>query len=151
MTKRGGARRPLAFRLAGDAEYWRMARQRTGLRDGPMRERFAALALIAVMARALIPMGFMPVVVHGETQLMFCDNGGPGSGHHGHDGHSGSTPGADAPCPFAISGSAAPLPVTIGFSLADAAPRTAAPFVARSSLPKAPPRHTAPRGPPSLA
>jgi len=145
------ARQPLAFPLAGAAEYRRMARQWTTVRGGPMRARFAALALIAVVARALVPMGFMPVVVHGQTQLMFCDNGMPGSAHHGHDGHSGSAPGADAPCPFTISGGAAPLPTTIDFAPTGAAPRATAAAVAHTALPEAPPRHTAPRGPPSLA
>jgi len=129
-----------------------MNRNWAGLRHGRMRECLAALALVAVMARALIPVGFMPVVVHGDTQLVFCDGVIPGSAHHGHHGHPGPTSISDAPCPFAISGGATPLPAPIDLSLADAAPQTTAtPTVAQTSLSEAPPRHTAPRGPPSLA
>jgi hypothetical protein len=122
----------------------------TLLRRGRLHECFAALALVAVISRALIPMGFMPIVVNGEAQLRFCSGvaGGTDLAHHAHPG---STSTADAPCVFAVSGGAAAIPTAIHFALTDVAPRLAVPLAEQSTLPEAPPRYTAPRGPPSLA
>jgi hypothetical protein len=122
----------------------------TLLRRGFLHECFAALALVAVISRALIPMGFMPIVVNGETQLRFC-SGVAGAAHLDEHGQPGSTSTADAPCAFAVSGGAAPIPTAIHFTLAHVAPLLAVPLVDQSTLPEAPPRYTAPRGPPSLA
>jgi hypothetical protein len=113
-----------------------------------MRRYFATLALIAMIARALIPTGFMPVVVHGEAQLRICHGLAHGLPHHGDHGHAG--PHSDAPCPFAISGAAAPLPATIDFSLAHTAPELTTRSPEYTALSETPARYAAPRGPPSL-
>jgi hypothetical protein len=126
------------------SHHWRL------LRRGFLHECLASLALVAVIARALIPMGFMPIVVNGEAQLRFC-SGVAGGAHFDQHGQPGSTSTADAPCVFAVSGGAAPIPTAILFTLAHVAPRLAVPLAEQSTLPEAPPRHTAPRGPPSLA
>lgn len=123
----------------------------TLLRRGSLHECFAALALVAVISRALIPMGFMPIVVNGEAQLRFCTGGAGGATHLDQHGQPGSTSTADAPCVYAVSGGAAPIPTAIHIAHAHAAPRLAVPLADQSALPEAPPRHTAPRGPPSLA
>jgi hypothetical protein len=126
-----------------------MSRKGLGIRRGLMRECFAALALIALFARALIPVGYMPAVVHGHTQLALCEGGTAAPAQRGHHGHSGSQ--ADAPCLYAMSGGAAPLPAKLDFSLAPARTVVRMSFVERTAIAEAPPRYTAPRGPPSLA
>ena len=113
-----------------------------------MRRYVATLALIAMIARALIPTGFMPAVVHGKAQLMICHGGAHSAVHHGDRGHAGSH--ANTPCPFAISGGPAPLPATIDFSLVHNAPELATVSPEPAALPEAPARYAAPRGPPSL-
>jgi len=118
---------------------------------GRLRKCLAALALIAVVARALVPVGFMPMVSHGETRIMFCHDGMPGhaaaADPASHSGH-GTT---EQPCSYATSAGAAPLPATIDFSLTHAAPEAAdAPVVIPALIP-APARHAAPRGPPAQA
>jgi len=114
----------------------------TGLavRHGRIREGFAILAFIAVFARALIPVGFMPGTVHGQPQLILCD------GHHALHGHAGLN--TDSPCPFALSGGAAPPPTLPDWSIAGAAPESRRPFDGSSVVFAPPYRHTAPRGPP---
>ena len=94
----------------------------TLLRRGFLHECFAALALVAVISRALIPMGFMPIVVNGETQLRFC-SGVAGAAHLDEHGQPGSTSTADAPCMFAVSQSVGP------------SSRPCAMMTARASLP----------------
>jgi hypothetical protein len=121
-----------------------------GLRRGSLHERFAALALVAIISRALIPMGFMPVVVNGEAQLRFC-SGVAGATDLIQHAHPGSTSSADAPCVFAVSGGAAPIPAAVHIAVAHVAPLLTVPLAEHSILPEAPPRYTAPRGPPSLA
>jgi len=113
-----------------------------------MRRDVATLALITMIARALIPTGFMPVVVHGEAQLTICHGAGDGFAHHGERGPAG--PHSHAPCPFAVSGGAAPLPATIDFSLAHAAPELATTLPECVALSGTPARYAAPRGPPFL-
>jgi len=115
-----------------------------------MRECLTALALIAVISRALIPTGFMPGVVDGHAQLVFCDGRGSGMAHHTHHGQAGSGSSADTPCPYALSGGAAPIPSIVNTALAHVVPTVIAPSAEQSPLPEAPRRYTAPRGPPSL-
>jgi hypothetical protein len=103
-----------------------------------------AITLIAALCRGLIPIGFMPGVVHGSAGLMLCD----GIAHHPLHGGQGA-PSAHTPCPFAMSGLAAPLAATI--DLADArwlAQRPALPLAPSLLRTAAPARYTAPRGPP---
>jgi len=116
---------------------------------GPNRECFATLALIAFFAHALIPTGFMPGSVQGHAQLVVCDGHMADSHQPGHHGNSGSN--ADSPCPFALSGGAAPLPAHFDLALAHAAPDLLVPFIERPVVSETPLRHTAPRGPPALA
>lgn len=126
-----------------------MNRNRARFLRGPIRECFATLAFVAFFTHALIPSGFMPGVVHGQPQLVICNGGVSGVAHHGHHGGSGSH--SDAPCPFAMSGGAAPLPAILSISLLHATPDLLVPFVELTVLSEAPPRYTAPRGPPTLA
>lgn len=113
------------------------------------------LALVTVLMRALIPVGFMPVAADGTLRMMFCDGGAGASGHHVHSGSTGHGPGhrtsVDVSCPFALSAGAAPLPTLAGAAAGAPLPPVAiaAPEVpARADLP---PRNSAPRGPPTLA
>lgn len=140
---------PLAKRGLCDAKSPHMSRHGAKFLRGPIRECFAALALIAFFAHALIPTGFMPGSVHGQAQLVVCDGHMAGSGHAGHHGNSGSN--ADSPCPFALSGGAAPLPAHFDLALAHVAPDLLVPFIERPIVSETPFRHTAPRGPPALA
>ena len=122
-------------------------------RNGRMRRAVALLALAAALARALIPVGFMPASVHGTVQIMFC---GGGDHHHlggtppGHDpaGHHASDQG---PCPFALSGAAPLLPDAVaGTAVAATVDELAAP-PPTAAVRDAPLRYSAPRGPPARA
>lgn len=126
-----------------------MSRNGARVLRSPFRASLAALALLAFCAHALIPAGFMPGSVHGGPQLVLCSGHMPGSAHPGHHGGSGS--GADAPCPFALGGGAAPLPSHLHSALASVAPDLLVPLVEQPVVSETPLRHTAPRGPPTLA
>jgi hypothetical protein len=133
-----------------------MSAFRPTIRRQSLRGHFAVLALVAVVARALIPTGYMPAMVDGHVQLVICEASmGAGVAHHGHHGHhdhQGQTHGAaDSPCPFALSGGAAPLPELATTTLATAAVASHSLFIPSAPIPEAPARYTAPRGPPSLA
>ncbi len=113
------------------------------------RRSVAALVLLAVLARALIPTGFMPVAGDGAMRLVVCD----GTMHHhppSDGGHPGTPPTHDSPCPFAASGGPGLL-----YSMPDLS-FTAATFATAVSIPESslpsepPPRHSAPRGPPAI-
>jgi hypothetical protein len=114
-----------------------------------VRGCLAALAFVAFFAHALIPAGFMPGSVHGQAQLVVCDGHTAGVGHPGHPGKPGSN--AESPCPFALGGGSAPLPAHIDLSLAHVAPDLLAPFIWQPAVFETPFRHSAPRGPPTLA
>ena len=122
-------------------------------RTGGWRRLIAAIAIATAVARALIPIGFMPALVHGTAQLVFCEGGGH---HHPHITPSGDDPaghhGSDqGPCLFALSGGAAPLPAALaGAPLAVLADEVAA-SPTTATLRDAPPRYSAPRGPPARA
>jgi hypothetical protein len=112
-----------------------------------MRQAIVAITLIAALCRGLIPIGFMPGVVHGTAGVMLCD----GIAHHAHHPGQGA-PATHTPCPFAMSAGAAPLAATIDVADARWLPQRPAPPLAQSLLrTAAPARYTAPRGPPPLA
>ena len=123
------------------------------LRIGRLRRAVALVALATALIRGFIPVGFMPASVHGTVQLMFCDGGGHhhpdgAPSDHGPAGHHGADQG---PCPFALSGAAPLLPGLVPVTVVAATveePATAATFAARRD---APPRYSAPRGPPTRA
>ena len=140
---------PLAKRALCDAKSPPMSRNGANFFRGRIWECFAALALVAFFAHALIPTGFMPGSVQGQAQLVVCDGHMVGFGHAGHHGNSGSN--ADSPCPFALSGGAAPLPAHFDMALAHIAPDLLVPFIERPVVSETPLRHAAPRGPPALA
>lgn len=140
---------PLAACRWQGAEWVGMRGNRARILRGPTGEYFATLALVAFFTHALIPTGFMPGVVHGQPQLVICNGGISGLAHHGHHGSSGSH--SDAVCPFAMSGGAAPLPAILGLPLLHETPDLLVPLVELAVLSEAPPRYTAPRGPPTLA
>ena len=117
------------------------------MRSSRLRSAIAALALLALLGRALIPVGFMPVASHGATHLMFCHGG---AAHAPAAGQGRTRHGAEAPCSYALSGGPALLAeLTLPplAALPDAQPEVAALPGPRAS---APPRHAAPRGPPTL-
>jgi hypothetical protein len=126
-----------------------MSRNGANFLRRPIRECFAALAFIAFFAHALIPSGFMPGSVHGQAQLVVCDGHMSGAAHAGQYGKSGSN--AESSCPFALGGGAAPLPAHFDLALAHGAPDLLVPFGERPVVSETPLRHTAPRGPPTLA
>ena len=122
-------------------------------RNGRMRRAVALLALTAALARALIPVGFMPASVNGTVRIMFCEGGG----HH-HEG--GTPPGHDpaghhaaeqGPCPFALSGAAPLLPGVLPGAAPAATVVELAAFPPSAPWREAPPRYSAPRGPPARA
>lgn len=118
------------------------------LRGRGLRDWLGALALLGLLARALIPVGFMPMQLQGKVQMVLCAPQGQGATHQHHAprGSSDSTP-----CPFAASAAAlAPQP----FLVAPAASwlRVASLCTLYCSLTKAAPlRHAAARGPPTDA
>jgi hypothetical protein len=87
------------------------------------RARIAFLLLPALLYRAAIPAGFMPMVdEQGQLALVFC----PGEvavrdinivhathhhSHHDNTTHSGDSFKQHVPCPFALSAGPSPLPV----------------------------------------
>jgi hypothetical protein len=111
-----------------------------------VRRGIVALTLFALVCRCLIPSGFMPGVVHGAAGLVLCD----GVAHQQHHGTQ-PAPATHTPCPFAMSGGAAPLAATIDFAEARWLPQRAPLPITQSLLRgEAPARYTAPRGPPAL-
>jgi hypothetical protein len=126
-----------------------MSRHGASVLRGPFRASLAALALLAFAAHALIPSGFMPGAVHGHSQLIVCSGMAPGSANHIHHGNSG--PGSATPCSFALGGGPAPLPADFAVVAVTVATLLTVSFLERAVPSEAPPRHTAPRGPPTLA
>jgi hypothetical protein len=115
------------------------------LRRRGWRDWLAALALLGLLLRALVPAGFMPASAHGEFQLVFCSVPGDGLVHSGHLPR-GATD--NTPCPFAASATAASPPLSkvartpmllsvVGISPLYRAPPDSAPL-----------RYAAARGPP---
>jgi len=141
------------------------------------RRRFAALLLPALLLRALIPFGFMPLIGASGLTLGFCPGEGAlpaglaaanvellraahsGQLHHDHapggapHGGSGAPGGSshEAPCPFAASGKPAFAPAILTLETAASA---AAPPEAHATAPVFLPtvlRAQSPRGPPLIA
>jgi hypothetical protein len=132
------------------------------------RRRLLALLLPALVLRALIPFGFMPVVAGGGMTIGFCPGEvqPPGiaaahqisahqdlhAGHHlGHGGDPGSSGAHHAPCLFAASASPAFSPAVLALAPSDA--HRAQPveaLAARVFLPTIL-RTQSPRGPPAIA
>jgi hypothetical protein len=122
-----------------------------------MRGRSRALlglVLPALVLRALIPFGFMPVAGNGGPTMELCPGamaaGGHGPMHHEHSG--GSLPGsAHALCVFAASAAPALAPVVL--AAAPAADSSAAGRAADPASLQLPTilRAQAARAPPSLA
>lgn len=113
-----------------------------------MRGRLVVLALVAVLARGLIPTGFMPGSVEGHSQLVICNGHMAGMVQLDHHGHTGAN--ANVLCPFAHCAGAAPLGATPDISPTYAAISIPVPLIERTIPAEAPLRYTAPRGPPSL-
>lgn len=125
-----------------------MRRNGSSLFATATRGRFIAFALVAVLARGLIPVGFMPGSVDGRPQLVICNGHMPGMsapGRHGHPGASGAVL-----CPFAHVGGAAPMPAPALVALTYWSIVLPAHRAERGVFADSPPRHRAPRGPPSL-
>jgi hypothetical protein len=110
------------------------------------RHQLAVIVILAVLARGLIPIGFMPAGGESGMTLVVCPMGMP---EHAHRVQHGGTHSAHDFCPYAQSSGAAPL-----LSLTSGAPGIAVlctdvashdPWVAQTRLP----RHRAPRGPPA--
>jgi hypothetical protein len=86
------------------------------------RARIAFLLLPALLYRAAVPAGFMPMVdEQGQLALVFCPgevevrdvNDVHAAHHHSHHGDSantGQSPKQHVPCPFALSAGPSPLP-----------------------------------------
>jgi hypothetical protein len=141
------------------------------------RRRLATLLLPALLLRALIPFGFMPLAGVGGLTIGFCPGEGalpagfaaanvkllhaaqPAQLHHDHTSggapHGGSgEPGGsshEAPCPFSASAKAAFAPAILTLETAASA---AAPHEAYATPPVFLPtvlRAQSPRGPPLIA
>lgn len=112
-----------------------------------MRGRLIVLALVAVIARGLIPVGYMPGSVDGHAQLVICNGHMAGMVQLGHHGHSGAN--ADVLCPFAHCAVAAPLAAMPGIFPIYEAVSLPVPSIERTLPAEIPLRYAAPRGPPS--
>lgn len=139
------------------------------------RRRFATLLLPALLLRALIPLGFMPLLGGSGLTIGFCpgegalpsglvaanvqlqhaghlghDHGPVGAPHHGGSGDPART-GHDAPCPFAATAKPAFAPALLALDtgVAPAAPSEA--LAAPTVFPPAILRAQSPRGPPQIA
>jgi hypothetical protein len=69
------------------------------LRDSRLRQPLAALLLLALFARALLPAGLMPAA-GGGFPLQICSSG---TSSIGSDGEGGTSSGDDSPCTFAAT------------------------------------------------
>lgn len=101
----------------------------------------ALLVLPLLLARALLPVGFMPAVGATGVQLVFCADSGPN--HAPDDGR------LDGTCPYALSAGAAPPPAValVAFVAPSLAVPSAAPDRPAGGL-SGPRRQTASRAPP---
>lgn len=115
------------------------------LRRRGYRDWLGALALLGLLARALIPVGFMPQQVQGQIQLVLCSSQGADSIHTQHAPRSS----ASVPCLFAAGGAAlAPAPCQ-GAPSASWLPVTNDGQHYCAPANAAPLRHAAARGPPA--
>jgi len=126
------------------------------------KRRWALLALPALLLRALIPVGFMPVATADGLSIEFCPDAGPlpaaasaaadPHAHHHHHHQGGPDPSSashHAPCPFAASATlaaapdaacvAAPPALARAPGDADVSARAFVPSIVRAQSPRAPP------------
>ena len=126
----------------------------TGLSYLRTRRRLALLVLPALLLRALIPLGFMPVAAGGGLAIGLCPGEGPmPSGVAGHAQHAGEGAGGrdathHAPCLFASGATAtsaslpaAALPATAGATVSGerTAIRVFVPAILRTQSSRGPP------------
>jgi hypothetical protein len=115
------------------------------------------LALPALLLRALIPVGFMPVATADGLSIEFCPDAGPlpaadPHAHHHHHHQGGPDPSSathHAPCLFAASATLAAVPATVTLvappalaghsALLAPAARSFVPSILRAQIPRAPP------------
>ncbi len=116
------------------------------------------LALPALLLRALIPVGFMPVATADGLSIEFCPDAGPlpaaadPHAHHHHHTEGGPDPSSashHAPCPFAASATLAAAPDAASVAAphaferapgdADLRARAFVPSIVRAQSPRAPP------------
>ena len=120
----------------------------------------AILLLPALLYRAAIPAGLMPVVdSQGRIHLEVCPGvaadmpvGGEHAHHHHHGGNPDASKGQDhAPCLFAVSAVSAPPPLLIAVSIAAPVPEAATsrtpPTVSSRSVVRAQTARAPPRSP----
>jgi DUF2946 family protein len=132
----------------------------TALSQPRTRHRLALLVLPALLLRALIPVGFMPVAAPGGAALRLCPGAvGQGmvhAGHGAHDAphtqhHGGADPGSThhTPCLFSAGASTGFAALLAAPALEAAAPgapaerlaaRPFVPAILRAQGPRAPPR-----------
>jgi hypothetical protein len=126
------------------------------------KRRWALLALPALLLRALIPVGFMPVATADGLSIEFCPDAGPlpaaasaaadPHAHHHHHTEGGADPSSashHAPCPFAASATLAAAPEAASVPAAHALERASGdaevsarafvPSIVRAQSPRAPP------------
>jgi hypothetical protein len=109
------------------------------------------VAILAVFARGLIPVGFMPDAAHGGALFAICAGLASGTeAADAADSKSGAHSGVN--CVFAQSAGTAPLPQAALFAGPVAASLFfALPPISRVLAYSGRPRHLAPRGPPQLS
>jgi hypothetical protein len=116
----------------------------TVLRRRRWREALGALALLGVLVRALIPVGFMPMQFQGQVQLVLCSPQSVDLTHQ-HQAPRGTV---RHPCLFAAS-VAAPAPHSCNEALTVTLLTSRGACARDDSPPRAVPwRHAAARGPP---
>jgi hypothetical protein len=120
------------------------------------RRRLFTLLMPALVLRALIPFGFMPVATSAGLSIGLCPGVAelPPGVAHGHSHHHAGVPGGSqaperhAPCLFSASGSVAGAPAIPACKLitpplraqdSTALPRIFSPTILRSQSPRAPP------------
>jgi hypothetical protein len=126
------------------------------------RRRWALLALPALLLRALIPVGFMPLATAQGLSIEFCPDAGPlpvaasaaadPHAHHHHHHAGGADPSSashHAPCLFAASATLASAPDAAAVAAphafertpgdADPGARAFVPSIVRAQSPRAPP------------
>lgn len=108
----------------------------------------AGLLLAALVLRALIPVGFMPVFAAGAAvQIQLCSSSGFESRSQDHPGHGTSTHGT--PCLYSVSGTLAPPPCGGALISANAAIHAPSPRAVSAVFIPSIIRTQSPRGPPT--
>ena len=123
------------------------AMYRRGLRwRRETRDWFVVLMLLASTPAFLLPTGFMPAAVDGQSGIAMCRGTYPAPADHG-----GPHTGPGSPCPYAVFAGPAPPPAVPALHLAHAPPNTWRPLLGPGLPIAAPLRYAAPRGPPASA